>query len=82
MEAEISFKRWKITKEKQLEEEQFKKKLQEEKEREQLIEQKYKRRRKEVLLAYSNLSTCNQKLKKFENRPKTARVRRRKKMPD
>jgi tRNA A37 methylthiotransferase MiaB len=57
VEAEISFKRWKIMKEKQLEEEQHRKRLQEEKEREQLIEQKFKRKRKDVLLAYSNLST-------------------------
>ena len=44
-------------KEKQLEEEHYKKRLQEEREKEKLIEERFKRRKRDVLLAYSNLST-------------------------
>ena len=78
IDSEISFKRWKMQKEKQQEEELIINKIQQEKEKQHLVDKAYRRKRGEVLLAYSKLQSWNQKVNKLDSRPKTARVTRKK----
>ncbi|CAI2372455.1 unnamed protein product [Moneuplotes crassus] len=74
IEAEICYKKWKLNKDKELRHKRKQKQISQHKDTDQ-IESRIRRYRGEILLAYSNLSKCNEQVKQYQ-RPKTAKVRR------